>query len=203
MSNIWIYVISLVFIRPARSFVSRFKNDNVGHYTQTFQPNYSIPAMHIGTISLYHCIPLPVTLTSVGGHIVSTEQNLLASLSHKLFNWMGWNLVCWWGKSSWTSWFCFWVRCIESWEHIFAVLLSVSNNFNVGMHLDIYDPIWFKLDTLINISELYILIIISVTWPWFRVTVMRESKNSYAIYCTKSRMDFDGMWYAIRICWSE
>ena len=53
------------------------KGFNVGHYTQTFQAIFFIPAMLIGTINFYHFIPLSVTLTLSGGHKVSAKQNLL------------------------------------------------------------------------------------------------------------------------------
>ena len=45
-----------------------------------------IPTMLIGTIDLYHFIPLLVTFTLTGGHKVSTKQNLLASFCCTLSN---------------------------------------------------------------------------------------------------------------------
>ena len=56
-----------------------------GHYMQTVQQIFFIPAMLIGTISLYHFIPLSLTLALPGGHKVSTKHNLLASFSPALF----------------------------------------------------------------------------------------------------------------------
>ena len=44
----------------------RGKNFNVGHYMQTFQPIFLIPAMLIGTIDFYHFIPISLTLTLAG-----------------------------------------------------------------------------------------------------------------------------------------
>ena len=38
-----------------------------------------MPAMLIGTIYLYHFVPLSLSLTLPGGHKVSLKQNLLAS----------------------------------------------------------------------------------------------------------------------------
>ena len=55
-----------------------WQNFNIGHYTQTLQPFFFIPTMHIGTIDFYHFIPLSVALTLAGGHKVSAKQNLLA-----------------------------------------------------------------------------------------------------------------------------
>ena len=51
---------------------------NTGHYVQTFQPVSFIFAMFIGTSDPYHLLPLSVTLTMAGGHMVSTNQKLLA-----------------------------------------------------------------------------------------------------------------------------
>ena len=49
-----------------------------------------------------------------GVHKVSKKQILLASFSHTIFfSWMGWNLVLWISKSSWTFSRCFWVRFLE------------------------------------------------------------------------------------------
>ena len=45
---------------------SMVKTFNVGHYMQTFQPIFFTPAMLIGTIDLYHFIPLLLTLALPG-----------------------------------------------------------------------------------------------------------------------------------------
>ena len=57
------------------------KTFNVGHFMQTVQPNVFIPAMLLGTIDFYHCIPLSLTLTLAEHHKVSAKQNLLTSFS--------------------------------------------------------------------------------------------------------------------------
>ena len=56
------------------------------------------------------------------------------------------------------SWDYFWVRFIETWE-IDAVLQTGSKYLNVGMHSDIYEWIWLKLDMMIDTTTLYILIL--------------------------------------------
>ena len=58
---------------------------NIGHYMQTVQPIFFIPAMLIGTFDHYKFILLSLTLTLPRGHKVSTKQNLLASFSPTLF----------------------------------------------------------------------------------------------------------------------
>ena len=45
------------------------KNLNIGHYTQTVQPNFFIPALLIDTIDFYHCIPFSLTLTLSRGQV--------------------------------------------------------------------------------------------------------------------------------------
>ena len=69
MSNRWIYVIS--HVRQASSLsiwlaILHGKTFSIGHYTETFQPNSSIPATLTGTIDFYHFIPLPVTWLWLG-----------------------------------------------------------------------------------------------------------------------------------------
>ena len=61
------------------------KNFNTGRYMQTVQPNFLIPAMLVGSVDFYHFIPLSVTMTSAGGHKVSTKQDLLASFCGTFF----------------------------------------------------------------------------------------------------------------------
>ena len=104
--------------------------------------------MLIVPINFYDCIPLLLTLTLPGAKKVSTKQNLLASFSRILLIWSGWNLVWRWSNSSWTSWDYFWVRFVERRE--IAVVLTASNNFNVGIHWNVYELIWFKLGMMID-----------------------------------------------------
>ena len=44
-----------------------------------------------------------------------------------------------------------------------AVLLTTSKNISVGIYLDIYNFIWFRLVMMIDTTDLYILILVSVT----------------------------------------
>ena len=71
------YVMSCICL-DSQSAVLYGKNFNVGHYTQTFYPQFFIPAILIGTIDFDHFILLSLTL----GYKVSMKQNLLASISH-------------------------------------------------------------------------------------------------------------------------
>ena len=91
-----------------------------------------------------HHIPLSLTLTVPGGHKVSAKENLLILVSHTLFRWSGWNLIWWWSSSSWTTQYYFWVRFDVSRE-INCCFLTASTNFNIGMHSDVYESIWFEL----------------------------------------------------------
>ena len=106
----------------------------------------------MGTIDFYHLKPLSLTLTLDGNYKLSTKQNHLASFSRTLFN--KWNEIwLWWSSSSWTSW-----------SRETAILLWLyQNTFNVGMHSDIYTPIWLKLDAVVDTTELSILILVFVT----------------------------------------
>ena len=59
----------------------------------------------------------------------------------------------------------------NSCRFVIFVFFAVSENFNVGMHSDIYESIWFKLGMLIDTIELCILIIIYVT-----LTLMQDHR---------------------------
>ena len=80
----------------------------------------------------------PTRIYMTGGRKVNTKQNLLASFSGALFNWMGCVVIWWWSNSSWTSWDYFGVKLGESRE-ITAVLLTASQekHFHIDMHWDI------------------------------------------------------------------
>ena len=109
--------------RASHPSVLRGKNFNVGHYTQTVQPNCFTPAMLIGTIDFFHSIPLSRTFTWPGFHNFRAKQNILASFSCTLFIWSGWNLIWWWSISSSTALDYFWVRFVLT-RGITAVLLT-------------------------------------------------------------------------------
>ena len=70
------------------------KKLNIGHNMQTFQPNYFIPAMLIGTIDFHHLKPLSLTLTLPMSDKVSAKQNLLAWFSCIRFRWSGLSFWC-------------------------------------------------------------------------------------------------------------
>ena len=53
---------------------------------KTCEPKWVTPAMFIGTIDLYHFVPLLVTLIVNGSHKVNIKQDLLATFSCTLFN---------------------------------------------------------------------------------------------------------------------
>ena len=90
MSNIWVYVISHVRLAGQPSCVAKtLILDN----TCRLLPNSFVPAMLIGTIDFCHFIPLSVTVTLAGGHMVSTELNLLTSFSHAFFHFIKINLI--------------------------------------------------------------------------------------------------------------
>ena len=82
LSKLRIYVISRV--RPSgRPAVARGKFFSIGHYTQTFQPKFFVPALPIAII--YHFISLSVTLTLPRGQ-KERKAKPLASFSRLLLN---------------------------------------------------------------------------------------------------------------------
>ena len=101
-------LLSIHTVLHAQNFIA-------GHYLQPFQPNLIMPVMLL--------IPLTFTLQChiqwpfdflAEGHRVSRKQNLLASFSHTLFNWSGWNRYCVEAvQVENPSWYLFWVRVIQ------------------------------------------------------------------------------------------
>ena len=87
---------------------------------------------------------------------------LLASFFPTLFIWTRWNLMWWWSNSSWASWDSFLERFCEARE-MTAVSQTVSKHFNVGMHSDVPELIWFKLGLMIVTIVLYSLILVLLT----------------------------------------
>ena len=88
------------------------KSLNIGHYTQTIQPNIFLPVVHVGTIDFYHFIPYLLTLTLPGDtRSAQTKTSWIYFLA--LFIWSGWNLMWSWSNLSWTSWDHIWLRVIE------------------------------------------------------------------------------------------
>ena len=141
--------------------------------------------------------PFSPTLPLPGGHTVSAKQNLLASFSRALFIWSGWNLMWWWNSSSWTPWDSskgYWKKGNN------CCFIDCFKNFNVGMHSDVYESIWFKLGMMIDTVVLYILILVKLTWPWFKVTGMLESKIFCANYLTKCSVDLNWIWKCWDLC---
>ena len=61
--------------KPAILHSKNFRDE---HYVQTVLPILFIPAMLIGTIDFYNFRSLSVTLTSLGGHKISTKEKLLS-----------------------------------------------------------------------------------------------------------------------------
>ena len=84
MSKIWIYLLS--HVQPAGWPILGDETFSVGHYVQTFLPNFVIPAMLIVTIDFCHVILLPLILTLAAGHKVNLRGNLSALFSRTLFN---------------------------------------------------------------------------------------------------------------------
>ena len=77
--HIWIYEISWLAVLHGKNF-------NIGHYTQTCQSIFFIPALLISTVNVYHFYTIFIGLDLAGGHKVSAKQNFLASFSPAFFN---------------------------------------------------------------------------------------------------------------------
>ena len=134
-----------MFVRPAGlTSVSCDKNFDVGHYMQTVHPFCFLSTMFIGTIDFYF-IQLSPIMTLPRGHMISVEQNLLASHSCSLLLWSGWNLMWWWSNSSWTSWIIFEQESFTR-RGITAVLLTASKTSVlpcIWTFSNQFDSVWY------------------------------------------------------------
>ena len=159
---------------------------------QTVQPNFFIPAMHIGNIDFYHF--RPVSLTLPGGHKVSPKQNLLASFFFHTFQLMRMNFDV----------------VMEQFKlNILRLLLSKLYRKNgnnccftdcakkLGMYSDVYESIWFKLgmiDTIVLYSSILVW-----PWPWFKVTGVQESQISAPVISQR----FHWFGWNLVFCWCD
>ena len=57
------------------------------------EPNSSISTIDSAILCYFMLFLVIVTLAE--GHKVGRKETLLASFSHSLFRWLGWNLICW------------------------------------------------------------------------------------------------------------
>ena len=77
---------------------------------------------------------------------------------------------------------------------------AASKNINVGIHLDIYEPSWFKLSMMIDTTELYILMLVSLTLTMIQAhRVARKKKNFCASYLPRLWMDVGGVGTLLRL----
>ena len=108
MCILWIYVMyseSCLSIRLAvQPSVFRGKNFNVGHYRQTIQPNFVMPAM---TSTIFYPFHWPWPCLGVT-RSAQSKTYWLHFLT--LFIWPGRNFMWWRSSLSRTSWDHFWVR---------------------------------------------------------------------------------------------
>ena len=109
------------------------------------------------------CYLFYTTVTSLGGHKVSVKQNLLASFPFSFhlirikfdvvtkqfkLNILRVRLLL--SKISWN----------ERNNCCFTDTDCIKQTFNVVMHSDVYNPIWFKLGVMVDAIVLYILILV-------------------------------------------
>ena len=111
--------------------------------------------------SFYNFVPLLVTLTVAGNHMVSSKQNHLASFSYTLFDWSEWHFVC----------------CQSySWRRGKYLLFYRQSRKYLMLTCIWTFLICFKLNSMTDAFKLYIFIFKS-NWPCiqFMITGVQES----------------------------
>ena len=73
---------------------------------------------------------------------------------------------------------------------MFAVLLTAWKNFSIGMHLNIYESIWFKLSMMIGTIDLYILILVFLTLTFIQGHRSARKQKFLGNYLTKIFNEF-------------
>ena len=144
--------------------VLRGKNFNVGHYTQTVEPN-----LLIGTIDFYHFMPLTDHAWGSQGQHEAKPIGVFFSHSFDLIG-MNFDVVMkqlklnilrlllsrmYWNKGN---------NCC---------LLTTFNKKSVGMHSDIYKWIWIKFGMIIDVVALCIVILI-----WLTLTLIEYYRSA-------------------------
>ena len=164
--ELWVFVLQAAILRG--------KNFNIVCYAQTFQLQIVVPAMLMETIDCYHFIQLSVTLTLAGRHKVSTMQNLLASFSSTLF-------ISGCGGEA--------VQVEDlNFNLEWDLFNQASKNFDVSMYLDIYKLILFKLGMMIDIIELWDLILVQNNLDLdSRSQICKKAKTSTPIILQSSK----------------
>ena len=148
--------------------------------------------MLLGTIDFcYTNIPLSVTLTLTGfTSSAQSETCLHHSLAHVL-----------------TEWYEMWksdehLETTVEWDYWIkgnnCCCIDCTKDLNIGLHLDIYEPIWFKLDMMTDATKLYILIIVYVTWTV--IQGHRDTKKQ-TLLCQLSSKDVNEFGWNLVCCW--
>ena len=84
-------------------------------------------------------------------------------------------------------------------KEITAVLLTVSKNFNVGMHSDFYGWIWLKLRMIVDSIYIYT----SLIGLDSKSQECEKAKTSAPVISQGFSMDLGGIWYTVEPWYNE
>ena len=116
---------------------------NVGHYTQTFQPDFFTLAMLVGTTDYYHFIPFSLIVTLAGGTRSAQGKTCwLHFLSHFSID----QDEIWRGDEAIQE-----VCPDTSLNEVYWNKVKQNKPFNVGVHSDVFKLIWCKLGIMIDL----------------------------------------------------
>ena len=133
-----------------------FLHLNFSDFT-VFYKHMNILLMWIpGYFQLFEC-PMTHSFKGAAGTTFPFAY-LLTMHNSALFNWSRGNLVWCWSNLSTTTQYYFWVRFIETRE--ITTIWQCEKNFNVDMHLDVCESIWFKVGIMKDAIVLYIFMLV-------------------------------------------
>ena len=161
----------------------------------TLHTNFSTKLFHTrhafkGIIDFYHFYTTFTDLDLAWDHKVSTRQNLLTSFSCTLFNWSGGMVL---KQFKLNIPLLIWMRLPCTY-----CFTDCVKNFNVGMHSDIYQWIWFKLGMMIDTIVLYILILVYLTLTFIQGHWSVRKQQLLSQLCHKVFIWFE--WNSV-FCW--
>ena len=82
------------------------------------------------------------------------------------------------------------------------VLFDCWKTFNMDILLGVYEPVWFSLD-VIDTTEFYILIQVSITFMLLQGHGMQERKNICANCLPNLSVVWDGILHTVETSWSD
>ena len=151
--------------------------------------------MLIHVIEFYHFMPFWVALA--GESQDHHKERPVGFISSHTFQRIRMKFEMLLKQLSLASWYFFWLR-FGGTKEMTAVLLAVSKDHKICMHLDVYKLIWFKHDMMIDTVELNISILVSVTSAFIQSS--RDMRKQKLLFQLSLKVCYQFGWNLV-CCW--